>query len=213
MKKENFDKEKIKKEYFQSQLEGRRKRRLSIIKKILIIVSIFILFKLIIGHIVIPNPLPYNQNRLYEVRLNGTPVNVEVIDTYSFPIIPFILHFESYRDELYNFNEQLPGNDYDVGYHEEKYFLNIKTYTCYTRHSTEPVSCNIRNENLKKVENDDKNVKYYLKIRKGWSNYIYDGTFISDISSYLKENDYYRIEIIAKYGFVESDINFYIRTY
>lgn len=180
-------------------------------KKIIIITSIilisFALFKIFIGEINLnfANIASQHKNRLYEVNINNTLIDIGVEETKRTTIIPFIMYINDFSSHMYLGVEDGRNLKYEKG---NAVILNIDSYECYAKNLDTQLSCVNDSGNYKKIKTNDTTYNLRIKRLNKKETITYDGKFINDISSYLPENGKYRIFIIGKYKNVTSTIYF-----
>jgi len=199
--------------YFKAVQELKEERKHRFIYILSIILFILIVIKITVGEIVIPlSPLilPYKDNRLYEVYLNDSDVQVEVQDRKKITIIPYFLSIQQSHNGVY----QGALGIYDNIKESESYKLKINSYDCYSKvpsleenkNIEYKISCNTEHNYIKKLTNDTKYTMYIKHTYKGKETYLYEGTLIEDITPYIIKKGRYLIEITGKYKNVESKI-------
>lgn len=199
--------------YFKSVLELREERKHKIIYVSSIILFILIVIKITVGEIVIPlstRLFPYKDNRLYEVYLNDLNVEVEVQDTKKITIIPYLIYLVQYRGSVYQGDLEI----YDDIVKSDSYKLKINSYDCYSKvpsleenkNINYKISCNTEQNYIKKLTSDTKYTMYIKHTYKGKETYLYEGSFIEDITPYITKKGRYLIEITGSYKNIESKI-------
>ena len=199
--------------YFKSVLELREERKYKFIYILSIILFILIVIKITVGEIVIPlstKMFPYKDNRLYEVYLNDLTAQVEVQDTKKIAIIPYFLSIGQYHNTVYQGDLGI----YDDIEESNTYKLKINSYDCYSKvpsleenkNIDYKISCNTEQNYIKKLNNDTKYTMYIKHTYKGKETYLYEGTFIEDITPFIKKKGRYLIEITGIYKNVQSKI-------
>ena len=199
--------------YFKSVLELKEERKHKFIYILTVILFILIVIKITVGEIVIPlstRMFPYKDNRLYEVYLNNKNVEVEVQDTKKITIIPYFLYIGQYRGGVY----QGTLGIYDDIEESDSYKLKINSYDCYSKvpsleenkNIEYKISCNTEQDYIRKLTNDTKYSMYIKHTYKGKETYLYEGTFIEDITPYITRKGRFLIEITGTYKNVESKI-------
>lgn len=168
---------------------------------IIFAIVLIILFKLIVGTLDIPNPMPYGRGMFYEVTLNGRMTELEVKNIHKFPIIPFFANIVSYSSNLF-------GWDFDSLVFDsstEKIIIDINAYTCHSKNFNNRMSCNsVYEEGVTTKEVSD--IEYtHLIVRKGYKE-VYSGKYKSDISEYITGKGHYDINISAKYKNLYNEI-------
>jgi hypothetical protein len=191
-------------------LERVRKKELKnkIIKWCATIIISIILFKLIFGTIIIAFVYPYN--RLYSVTLNDIKLSVGVVEEKTITLIPVIVKVKLFS------NHTFYGDDLStvvVIKQGSSYILKIKSYNCFAMVNNVKAPLRCSNENKKTVNEltNDTSYRLLLTESKKDGKELYNGPFINDITSYLKETGYYNVFITGKYGNVESRIDFGIK--
>ena len=182
-------------------------------KKILIIVSIIFLFiifiKLFLGTLDIPNIFGYPQNkvRFYKVSMNGETISTEYFLTQKIPVIPYLINLKS---KTFGQNYVLTDEDgtYFVAKELDKLIIDIESYSCY--YDKYQVGCKDSSDNMKK-NNDTKYTRLIINRNSKPFKEVYNGKFINDITTYIKDKGVYGISITAEYAFVETEITFSIR--
>lgn len=180
-------------------------------KKVIIITSIilisFSLFKIFIGEINLnfANIVSQHKNRLYEVTINNTLIDIGIEETRRTTIIPFIIYTNDFSSHMY-FGVKDGQNLKFVKGHV--IILNINSYECYAKKIDIQLSCINDYGNYKKIKTN--NTNYTLRIKKlnKKETITYNGKFINNISNYLPENGKYRIFITGKYKNITSIIYF-----
>lgn len=209
----NFRRRNAANKYFKSVLELREERKHKSIYILTVILFILIVIKIIVGEIVIPlstRLFPYKDNRLYEVYLNDINVEVEVQDTKKITIIPYFLSIGQYYNGVY----QGALGIYDDIEESDSYKLKINSYDCYSevpsleenKNIDYKISCNTEQNYIRKLTNDTKYTMYIKHTYKGRETYLYEGTFIEDITPFIIKKGRYLIEITGTYKNVESKI-------
>ena len=197
-------------EYFKSQKELKEERKSKFIYILVIILFILIVIKIAVGEIVIPIPLEYNDNRLYEVYINEKVATVEVEDKRKITIIPYFLSFVQYHNDVYIGEFDIYEDIVDSPY----YKLKINSYNCYAEMPSlkenekinYKISCNTENEYIKEKTFDTDYQLHIKRTHKGKEVILYDGKFIQDITPYTKEKGRYLLTITGNYKNVESKI-------
>ena len=209
----NMDKNKIKEAafaYFKSTQELKEERKHKFLYVLTIILFILIVIKITVGEIVIPIPLEYNDNRLYEVYVNEKVATVEVGDERKITIIPYFLSFVQYHNDVYIGDLDIYEDIVDSPY----YKLKINSYICYAempslkenKKINYKVSCNTEQDYIKEKTSDTTYQLHIKRTHRGKEVILYDGKFIQDITPYIKEKGRYLLTIIGKYNNVESKI-------
>ena len=199
--------------YFKAVQELKEERKHKFIYILTIILFILIVIKITVGEIVIPLNsliLPYKDNRLYEVYLNDSTIDVEVIDTKKITIIPYFLSISQYYQGVY---QGTLGTYYDIE-NSDTYKLKINSYDCYSKvpsleenkNINYKISCNTEQNYIRKLTSDTKYTMYIKHTYKGKETYLYEGTLIEDITPYIIKKGRYLIEITGKYKNVESKV-------
>jgi len=197
--------------YFKSVLELKEEKKSKIIYIISIMLFILIAIKLILGELVIPIPIKYKDNRLYEVYLNDLDMTSEVIDKRKITIIPYFLYLEQSYHGIYIGN----GEIYEDIQNSTTYNLKINSYDCYSavpslkenEKINYKISCNTEQNYIKKLTNDTTYKLYIKRTYKGKETILYDGKFIEDITPYIVEKGRYYVRIMGNYKNVESEIS------
>ena len=174
-------------------------------KKLLIIMVVLlfigVLIRIIHGRIYYSvSFLNLNKSVEYKAYVNGEHVSVAFEDKEDIPIIPGLFYFRRENKGSWYNMEKL--ND-DLIFDEEKVILDFVVSECYTKNDNVRVSCDKDNGNFKHKEVDVNFTRLFIRKNSGKRKTFYDGKFIKDISSYVKEKGYYYIEIHAEY----DDIN------
>ena len=178
---------------------------------IALIVFAIIMIKIFFGVIEIPNIFGYppSNARFYKVKINNEQISVSYDLKHAFPIIPFLIHFNSY----YLGNSDIYGTDTGPFFKQngsDKYIIDISSYSCYWKNIQ--VEC----KNTKQEMKENKDTKYTnLTITRITNPYeiIYDGKYIDDFTNYVKEKGEYAVVITAKYGLTESKVYFYFENF
>lgn len=184
--------------YIESYEDLKQSKRKKIIMTILIIVIIILLIKIFMGNIELTSRFSRfeSEARYYKVTIN----NKQLIASYNahkrVPIIPYLIYSNSYYTGYSSANskEQITNND--------KYILNIKSYSCY--YNDEQIEC--ESSRRDKRENNDEE---YIKLQIGNYNTrktIYEGKYINDITSYIKDKGEYILCITSIYDNVDTKI-------
>lgn len=184
--------------YIESYEDLKQSKRKKIIMTILIIVIIILLIKIFMGNIELTSRFSRfeSEARYYRVTIN----NKQLIASYNahkrVPIIPYLIYSNSYYTGYSSANskEQITNND--------KYILNIKSYSCY--YNDEQIEC--ESSRRDKRENNDEE---YIKLQIGNYNTretIYEGKYINDITSYIKDKGEYILCITSIYNNVDTKI-------
>lgn len=188
-----------------AEVEWKKNRKAKIITLISFIITLFVLFKIFIGEIIIENVEYYNKNRWYTVMINSEKVSVHVDEEQYITIIPFILKLKSIS--IANFySDDISKSDFQI-YNGDDINLTIDSYTCSYEQYKMQMPCNSDKENLIKTITND--TKYTLFIRRNKNQKVmYDGILINDISKYFPEKGGYFVFITGNYKNVVSYISF-----
>lgn len=191
-------------ESFNKELKEKKKKLLKII---IIVTSVFILFKLLIGVINLNIPVEYN-HRLYDVTINNKLISVCVDEYRKNPIIPFMIYNNYVGLHCYHRGGLRQDHKFNIG---DKIKINIDTYECFNQlNNKSQTSCYpFENQEVKKT--DDTNYSLSIKRAGGAEKTLYEGDLIFDISDYFVEKGVYSISIIANYDNVKSFVSFGIR--
>lgn len=184
-----------------------RKIKLGKLKVTLIIIFILlivlIVVRVIFGKIYFSLPfLNYNKSIEYKLLVNGEHRNIDFEDNEDTMIIPGVLYF---RRSNYGVWYNMERYNEDLIFVEDKVVLDFKVSECYTHTDNVRVNCDSTNDKLVHKEVMPKFKSIYIR-RNGKNNVTYDGEFINDISSYVKESGFYYIEILAEYDGVETKL-------
>ncbi|MBQ2946468.1 MAG: hypothetical protein IJE04_01270 [Bacilli bacterium] len=199
--------------YFKAVQELNEERKHKFIYILSIILFTLIIIKITIGEIVIPlnsRIFPYKDNRLYEVYLNNLNVEVEVQDIKKITIIPYFLSIGQYYSGVYQGSLGI----YDDVKESDSYKLKINSYDCYSKvpsleenkNIEYKISCNTEQDYIRKLTNDTKYTMYIKHTYKGKETYLYEGSFIEEITPFIIKKGRYLIEITGTYKNVESKI-------
>lgn len=187
--------------------EIRRSRNKKIIIITTIIVIVFSLFKILIGeiNITIPNLSSQHRNRLYDVSVNNTLIDIGVEETKRTTIIPFIIYINDFSSHMFFGEKDENSLKFEKG---NNIILKVDSYECYTKNDNIQLSCVGNSSNAEKVKTED--TSYTLRIKKlnRDETITYNGKFINNISAYFTEKGKYRVFIIGKYKNVTSTIYF-----
>jgi len=180
-------------------------------KKIIIwissIIIIFVLFKIIIGEIILENITLYNKNRWYIVNLNDNSITVHVDEEKYATIIPFMLKMKSVSNTTF-INGEMLINEVEVN-KGDIINMTIDSYTCSYEAYDMQMPCNPEKEKLIKTITNDTTYNLYIRRHK-YQEVMYDGILISDISKYFPEKGGYLVYITGKYKNVVSYISFIV---
>ncbi len=183
---------------------------------VVIVIIVIFLFRIFIGTIELYNPFGYEKNRFYKVMFNDKTVTVPAREENRIPLIPWAIYFNSIASNRYDGELE---QTFKIE-KEERYILNINSYSCYDEKLEKRIACKSK-ENYIKEKNQD--TVYTLKIEKRiyipatefkdeyWEVFtIYDGPFIEDITKYIEDGAEYNLTIIGKYGMTSAEIYFNI---
>lgn len=189
-------------------LKGPKRKELinKIVKWSATIIIPIIIFKLFIGTITISYLL--HRNRLYSVTVNGTNVTLDVLETKTVHIVPFIVDLKLfYKGSFYS-------NDFSSVVHikqGEPCIINVKSYKCFVvmRNTKTQSGCSSEIDTINELASD---TSFNLLISETTINggVAYDGKVINDISSYLTKKEQYYIEITGKYHNTTGRLVFWI---
>ena len=151
---------------------GRFKRIFLGIVFIALIVFLYLVINAKFGHL-------YDKNA-FIIKVNNQEVSYIYDENY-------------YNVVLFN-NEKIPKSyDYNDIYVSDKYILEFKEYELYANGIRQEYRDIYDGIKLKEVNNN----AYRLVIKKG-KDVLYDGKYMSDISSYIKDSGRYNIHIYNK---------------
>lgn len=206
----NHDDEKNRREAFfeyaktTNELYKERKKKFLIVSTGIIFIVLFI--KIFFGTLEIYNIFGYPSSnaRYYKVTVNDEQVAVSYVLRKRFPLIPYLINLNStYLGNSYiknTDNEQYYVNDSD------KYIIDFESYNCY--YNDVQIECKYNDQTMKK-NNDEKPTKMIITRITNPHEEVYNGTYIEDITSYIREKGQYCIQIITKHGLVTSEVYFY----
>lgn len=210
IKKEEIEKAKteVLKEMNEIEKEIKKTRRKKFLKFILFVVVIASLIKIFFGTIEINNFLYYppNKVRFYKVTVNDTLISAEYYIRHKIPIIPYLVHFNSYYYGI-NYVEEYEHGPYFYDDGSKEYLIDIKSYSCYA--GNYQIECSNYEPEIMKKNDDTKFTN--MKITRTTKPYeeVYNGKFINNITPYIREKGTYTIEITAKFSLVETKVDFY----
>ena len=103
---------------------------------------------------------------------------------------------------------------YDDIEESDSYKLKINSYDCYSKvpsleenkNIEYKISCNTEQDYIRKLTNDTKYTMYIKHTYKGKETYLYEGSFIEEITPFIIKKGRYLIEITGTYKNVESKI-------
>lgn len=185
-----------------------RKRNNKIIKRVLIVASIFfvvcLLIRIFYGRVYYSvSFLRLNKSLEYKMFVNDKHKTVAFEDTEDSPVIPGFLYFRRINSGAWFNMDEL---NEDIIFEEEKIKLDFVVSECYTHTDKIRVNCDSSNDKLihKKVKPKFKTM--FIRKNGGKNKVMYDGKYISDISEYVKEKGYYYIEIHAEYDGIDTKL-------
>lgn len=186
-------------------------------RKIFWIISIYLIlvifYQTIIGSISSENPnflgfklIPIKSvqtKEKYNISINDiSNVNYYVEKNFKFPIIPFLVDMiDYYGDDMSNGEIVTLSPNSNVK-------LKYKVYNCYSNYAGKLVNENCDSHTVKYEEIS---IKHKIKILKDSfpkDEVLYDGEYIKDISSYLKDNGKYKIILYYKKFFTTTKVRF-----
>lgn len=186
-------------------------------RKIFWIVSIYlilvIVYQTIVGTLPGENPdflgfklIPIKSvqtKEKYNISVNDiNNVNYFVEKDFKFPIIPFLVDLiDYYGDDISNGETVTLSPNSNVK-------LNYKVYNCYSNYAGKLVNENCDSHTVKYEEIS---IKHKIKIIKDSfpkDEVLYDGKYIKDISSYLKDEGKYKVILYYKKNFTTTKVRF-----
>ena len=197
------------KELYDLQMEVKKERIKKISIFILCFAVILIIFKFAIGVINIQSFFPYNRNRWYNVELNNKPITIGAVEVKTTTIIPYVLNVVSASNNTF-----LNDKTHDTTVRMSKgkdISLSIESYDCFSKDNKVHLKCdNDEYKEVNKVITNDTKYELFIKTTNKVETVMYDGTFISNISTYFPKCGRYLVQINGKYKNVESSVYFWI---
>lgn len=185
-----------------------KKSRVKKLKKFLIVFCILFVIGLLIR--VIHGRVYYsvsflwlNKSVEYNLHVNGEHETIGFEDTEDSPIIPGLLYFR--RENLGAWFNMDKLNE-DLIFEDEKIKLDFVVNECYTHTDKIRVGCDSANDKLIREEVKPKFTRLFIRKNGKKNKVMYDGKFINDISSYVKEKGDYYIEIYAEYDGIDTKL-------
>ena len=195
-------------------LEADRKKRNRIILSILIIyLLLVIVYQTIIGVLPGENPdflgfkiIPIKDiqtKEKYEISVNdNNNLDYYIEKDFKFPIIPFLVDMIDYD------SDSLGDGDPIVISSNNGFKIKYKVYNCYSNYAGKLVNENCDSHTVKYEEIS---IKHKIKIIKESfprDEVLYDGKYIKDISSYLKDEGKYIVILYYKKNFTTTKVRF-----
>ncbi len=187
--------------------DWKKSRKKKIIIWVSCIITIFVIFKIFVGEIILENIASYNKNRWYIVKINNESTTVHVDEKQYTTIIPFMVRLKSistanfYGDDPSISEIQVNKGD-DIN-------MTIESYTCSYEAYDMQMPCNSDKEKLIKTITNDTTYNLFIR-RNKHQEVMYDGVLINDISKYFPENGGYFVYITGNYKNVVSYISFIV---
>ena len=162
---------------------------------LIIIISLFIIFKLTIKEIVFPKISTSSiSENMHQIFINDIPVSFTVETTEKDTIIPSLIYLGKYN--IYTHYEEYINTNLELDKNIQNINLDIKSYKCLND-KNKKIDCNYNSSNKK----EEVNFEYRMSIQTSMKDdgILYEGEYISDISKYITEvGKNYRIEIYIK---------------
>ena len=194
-------------------LEENVKKRNRKVLIIIIYIIIVIIYQTIIGTLKGENPdflgfkiIPIRDvqtKEKYEININNyNNLGYYVQKSFKLPVIPFLLDIVDYGSDTIGDGETtiIKSND--------KFKINYKVFNCFSSYAGKLVNETCDSHTVKYEEINIKHKIKIIKVEFPDDETLYDGEFIEDIYSYVKDTDYYSLRFKYKDGTKIYNINY-----
>ncbi len=187
--------------------EWKKSKKRKLIIWVSCVITLFVIFKIFVGEIILQNIAFYNKNRWYIVKINNEVTTVHVDEEQFTTIIPFMVRLKSISIEnFYGDNPLVSEFQIKKG---DSINMTIKSYTCFYEAYDMQMPCNSEKKELIKTVTNDTTYNLYIRRNKN-QEVMYDGVLINDISKYFPEKGGYFVYITGNYKNVVSYISFIV---
>lgn len=189
-------------------LKKYKKKKIIVTLTIITLVVAFI--KIFFGTIEIYNPFGYpsTSSKFYKVSVNNELTNSHYTVKHTIPLIPFLVHFDSYYMGNSDVRDDLENDKLNIK-EPNKVIIGIEEYKCFSK-DMHRIECKNIHQKMEKTNEEKIKSMVITKISNPHGE-VYNGKYMKDISKYVKDKGIYHIQIVVGHSLTRTKVYFYIQ--